>query len=89
MRAEAKRSRQHPGYGRWTPFWFLAPAVLALLAIGIYPSIFAILTSFRRYNIARRQDMLDGYPFLGFANYARILDDQTFWDSLLLTGRFF
>jgi multiple sugar transport system permease protein len=63
--------------------------VLALLAIGIYPTVFAVLTSFRRYNIARRQDMLDGYPFVGFANYAKVLGDQTFWDSLLLTGRFF
>jgi multiple sugar transport system permease protein len=89
MRAGATRSRQHPGYGRWTPFWFLAPAVLALLAIGIYPTVYAVLTSFRRYNIVRRKDMLDGYPFVGFANYAKVLDDQTFWDSLLLTGRFF
>jgi len=79
----------HPGYGRWTPFWFLAPAVFALLAIGIYPMLFAVVTSFRRYNITRRADMLDGYPFVGFANYIRVLTDQTFWDSLLLTGRFY
>jgi multiple sugar transport system permease protein len=26
---------------------------------------------------------------VGFANYAKVLGDQTFWDSLLLTGRFF
>jgi multiple sugar transport system permease protein len=86
--ATVKR-RHHPGYGRWTPFWFLAPAVFALLAIGIYPMLFAVVTSFRRYNITRRADMLDGYPFVGFANYIRVLTDQTFWDSLLLTGRFY
>jgi multiple sugar transport system permease protein len=81
--------RHHPGYRRWTPFWFLAPAVLALLAIGIYPTVFAVLTSFRRYNITRRADMLDGYPFVGFANYLSVLADRTFWDSLLLTGQFY
>lgn len=81
--------RHHPGYGRWTPFWFLAPAVFALLLIGIYPTIFALVTSFRRYNITRRADMLDGYPFVGFANYLSVLKDQTFWDSLLLTGQFY
>jgi multiple sugar transport system permease protein len=85
----ASRSRHHPGYRRWTPFWFLAPAVFALLAIGIYPTVFAVVTSFRRYNITRRLDMIDGYPFVGLGNYVSVLRDQTFWDSLFLTGRFY
>jgi multiple sugar transport system permease protein len=84
-----RRTRFHPGYERWTPFWFLAPAVFALFVIGIYPTIFAIVTSFRRYNITRRQDMVDGFPFVGFDNYLAVLHDQTFWDSLLRTGRFY
>jgi multiple sugar transport system permease protein len=81
--------RRHLGYGRWTPLWFLAPAVLALFAIGIYPTIFALVTSFRRYNITRRADMLDGFPFVGFDNYLTVLSDRTFWDSLALTGTFY
>jgi multiple sugar transport system permease protein len=81
--------RHHLGYARWTPFWFLAPAVLALLAIGIYPTLFALVTSFRRYNITRRADMLDGFPFVGFDNYLNVLSDRTFWDSLTLTGTFY
>ena len=81
--------RHHPGYGRFTPFLFLAPAVLALLAIGIYPTIFAVVTSFRRYNITRRADMQDGFPFVGLDNYLSVLRDQSFWDSLLLTGKFY
>lgn len=87
--AGANKRRHHPGYGRFTPLFFLAPAVLALLAIGIYPTIFALITSFRRYNITRRADLLDGYPFIGFDNYIKALSDQTFWDSLALTGRFY
>jgi multiple sugar transport system permease protein len=78
--------RLNPGYGRWTPALFLAPAVLALLAIGIYPTIFALVTSFRRYNITRPRD---GFPFIGFDNYTKVLSDQTFWDTLGLTFRFF
>jgi multiple sugar transport system permease protein len=81
--------RHHLGYGRWTPLWFLAPAVLALFAIGIYPTVFALVTSFRRYNITRRADMLDGFPFVGFDNYLTVLTDRTFWDSLFLTGTFY
>lgn len=84
-----KTPRHHPGYGRWTPFWFLAPAVLALLAIGIYPTVFAVVTSFRRYNIVRRADMQDGFPFVGFDNYLAVLHDDGFWGSLLLTGKFY
>jgi multiple sugar transport system permease protein len=81
--------RHNPGYGRWTPLWFLAPAIVALLAIGIYPTIFAVATSFRRYNIVSHQDMLDGFPFVGLGNYANALTDPTFWDALLLTLRFY
>jgi multiple sugar transport system permease protein len=85
----ASRRRHHPGYGRFTPALFLAPAVLALLAVGIYPTLFAVATSFRRYNITRRADLLDGYPFVGLDNYLKVLSDQSFWDSLLLTFQFY
>ncbi|GAB1582679.1 carbohydrate ABC transporter permease [Phyllobacterium phragmitis] len=83
---ERTQTRLNPGYGRWTPFWFLAPAVFALLVIGIYPMISALVTSFRRYNITRPRE---GFPFIGFENYINVLSDQTFWQSLGLTARFF
>ncbi|WP_245419440.1 carbohydrate ABC transporter permease [Phyllobacterium salinisoli] len=83
---ERTETRLNPGYGRWTPFWFLAPAVFALLVIGIYPTISALVTSFRRYNITRPRD---GFPFIGFENYINVLSDQTFWQSLGLTARFY
>jgi multiple sugar transport system permease protein len=73
-------------YRRWTPFWFLAPSVLALLAVGIYPTLFALVISFRRYNITRPRE---GFPFIGIDNYAAVLSDQTFWNALLRTGGFF
>ncbi|MFW5832898.1 MAG: carbohydrate ABC transporter permease, partial [Pseudomonadota bacterium] len=80
------RERLNPGYGRWTPAAFLAPAVVALLAVGIWPLLFALYTSFHRFNITRPRD---GMPFVGFENYSRAFGDPTFWDSLLLTGQFF
>jgi multiple sugar transport system permease protein len=75
-----------PGYNAWTPFWFLAPAVLALLAIGIYPTLFALVTSFREYQLTRPRS---GFPFVGLENYQTLLFDSTFRDSLLLTLKFF
>lgn len=79
-------ARGRLAYGRFTPLWFLAPAVLALLAIGIYPTLFALVTSFRQYNITRARE---GFPFVGFANYASVLSDQTFWQALERTTGFF
>ena len=81
-----KPPRAHPGYGRLTPLWFLLPAVVALFAIGIYPTLFALVTSLRQYNIAR---VRDGFPFVGLANYATVLTDPTFWQTLGRTGAFF
>ena len=83
------RPRQDPGYSRWTPLLFLAPAVVTLFVIGIYPTLFALSTSFRRYNITRRADQQDGFPFIGLDNYLAVLKDGSFWDSLALTGKFY
>lgn len=76
----------NPGYRRWTPAAFLAPAVIALLLVGIWPLLFALYTSFHRFNITRPRD---GMPFIGFDNYVRAFNDPTFADSLILTGKFF
>lgn len=87
MSAMAGHSRRaNLGYGRWTPAFFLAPAVLALFLIGIFPTLFALTTSFRRYNLTRARD---GFPFVGIDNYVAVLSDQTFWDTLGRTGKFF
>lgn len=78
--------RSYSGYGRFTPLWFLAPAVLALLVIGIYPTLFALVTSLRQYNLTRSRD---GFPFVGLANYQHVLTDPTFWETLGRTAKFF
>ncbi len=79
-------ARRNLGYGRYTPLWFLAPAVVALFAIGIYPTLFALVTSLRQYNLTRTRD---GFPFVGLANYATVLTDPTFWETLGRTASFF
>ncbi|MBX6321397.1 MAG: sugar ABC transporter permease [Rhodospirillaceae bacterium] len=64
-----------PGPG----FWFLAPAVVALAVIGLYPMILVVVNSFRRYNLAKPAE---GTPFVGLENYLRVLGDSSFWDAL-------
>ena len=68
------------------PLWFLLPSVLALLVIGIYPTLFAVVTSLRQYNITRSRN---GFPFIGLANYQQVLGDPTFWETLGRTLKFF
>jgi multiple sugar transport system permease protein len=73
-------------HNRWTPLWFLAPAVITLFAIGIYPTLFALVTSMRQYNLTRARD---GFPFVGFDNYVSVLTDATFWETLGRTASFY
>ena len=54
--------------------------------IGIYPTLFALVTSLRQYNLAR---VRDGFPFVGLANYVSVLTDGSFWQTLGRTGLFF
>ena len=60
-------------------FAFLAPAVAALALIGIFPTVFALVNSFRRYNLARPRDPT---PFIGLDNYLTVLYDPSFWGAL-------
>ncbi len=84
--APVTAARPRLAYGRWTPFWFLAPAVAVLFLIGIYPTLFALATSLRQYNLTRTRE---GFPFVGVANYAAVLTDPTFWQTLGRTAGFF
>lgn len=66
-------------FERWAPALFLAPAVATLLAVGLYPMLVALVTSFRTYLVSKPQVPKD---FVGFANYTTVLADPTFWQAL-------
>ena len=70
---------------RRTTLAFLAPAVISLLLVGLAPIIFAVNMSLRRYHLARPAG---GHPFIGFENYSAVINDPSFWDSMLRTGTF-
>jgi len=70
----------------WTAVTMLAPAVIALLAIGIYPLIRAIDTSFREYVV---RTAAQGTPYIGFNNYREVITDGFFWRALGRTGLLF
>ncbi len=64
-------------------FFFLAPAVFVLLAVGIYPLLFAFWNSLHEFILPRVPRY--GIPFIGLANYIAILGDQSFREALSRT----
>lgn len=64
----------------------IAPSVIALLVIGLYPLLFALNVSFRTYMITRPRGL---GAFIGLQNYGTVLTDPLFWDSIGRTAILF
>lgn len=78
---------QRPAAGRfknvnWTAVAMIAPSVISLLLVGLYPLLFALSLSFQRYSLNRPQ--ANG-QFKGLENYLTVLNDELFWSSLSRT----
>jgi multiple sugar transport system permease protein len=57
---------------------FLAPAVIVLLGVGIYPLLFAVWNSLHRFVLSRPRDK----PFVFLQNYLQLMSDESFLQSL-------
>jgi len=66
------------------PLFFIGPALIYLLALILFPLAFSLVVSFYRLDLAAGAV----WEFVGSANYAALLDDDTFQISLLRTGLF-
>ncbi len=67
---------------KWVPFFFIAPAVIILLLLVIFPLIYSLGVSFTNWNIVRGGK----WRFVGLSNYAYIfLKDPYFRTSLKVT----
>ena len=65
-----------------TGYILIAPVLAVLMIVNLYPSIYQIFISFMSYKL--------GSPvstFNGLWNYHKLLTDQRFWNSLLVTIR--
>ncbi|GCD37345.1 sugar transporter [Streptomyces chrestomyceticus JCM 4735] len=69
---------------RWTPWLYLAPALVVLVGLLVYPIYQLGLISFLEYTQAQ---VSGGEPtsFKGLANYAELFGDGQFWQVLLAT----
>ena len=64
---------------RLTPFLFLAPAVVVLALIGIYPLVFAAWVSLHTYLLAQPNIPRD---FVWLGNYLTVVQDPSFWGAI-------
>ncbi|MEM7342653.1 MAG: sugar ABC transporter permease [Chloroflexota bacterium] len=60
----------------------LTPAMLVIAATSTYPLLFALNSSFRRWQLSRSPTP---GKFIWFDNYARVLDDRFFINSIQVT----
>lgn len=67
---------------RSTPFVLLAPALLIVLVTTTYPLGSALATSFREWQLSKS---FEPGPFVGLENYRRALNDEFFWESVVIT----
>ncbi|WP_406398947.1 carbohydrate ABC transporter permease [Streptomyces uncialis] len=82
-----RRVRKRPPGRRgpaWTPWLYLAPALVVLAALLAYPIYQLGLISFLEYTQAQ---VSGGEPttFKGFGNYAELFRDEQFWQVLTAT----
>lgn len=60
----------------------VAPALITLLVVLLYPMITGLYLSFHQYKLTRPVDKM---PFVGLANYLALFKDQVFFISLTKT----
>lgn len=63
---------------QWTPYWFLAPALLLLTLTVFFPAFQAFSLSFTQYEY----DLTASPQWVGFANFERLRQDPVFWQTL-------
>ncbi|MEV3855943.1 sugar ABC transporter permease [Streptomyces sp. NPDC050095] len=71
--------------GLW-PYLLVAPAVLGMLYLLVYPLARAVLISFQDFGL--RQLILGDAHFTGFDNYTTLLSDPRFWSVVRRTFLF-
>ncbi|MBA5776671.1 sugar ABC transporter permease [Stappia sp. F7233] len=64
---------------------FIAPTIVLLLAINVFPLIWTVYLSFTNYKANRAAR---GVEWVGLDNYRRVLTDSDIWHNMLVTGHF-
>ncbi len=68
-------------------FLFLAPTMILLLLMNIFPLIWSLYLSFTEYNV-NKDDSWTSAPWIGLQNYADLLSDPAFWERFIVSAAF-
>lgn len=82
----ARKSAGHTagGYDQKAAMLFLSPMVLVLGVVAVFPVLYSFWISLFDVKLSRPHRT----PFVWFDNYARVFQDQMFWDSATRTASF-
>jgi multiple sugar transport system permease protein len=69
---------------RASPYLPMVPGMLFLVGVSLYPTIYSLIISLYRWNLTDS----GGGEFSGLHNYAVLLSDDSFWNSVFVTGKF-
>ncbi|MFN8493721.1 MAG: sugar ABC transporter permease [Caldilineaceae bacterium] len=64
---------------------FIAPTLILLLLFNIFPLFYSLYLSFTDFSAV---DPKNAPVWIGFANFAKLLNDQQMWKYFAITGRF-
>ena len=76
---QKKQPRKKP-LSRMGPYLVMAPGMLLLLALAVYPFIFLFKISFQDYHPLKVDK-----PFIGLDNYIHLFQDHNFWNAIKVT----
>src|SRR2546422_7719682 len=65
-----------------SPYLLIAPALLFMAAVSVYPLFYGVRASLAEYKYGRE------LGFQGLDNYRRVLADDVFWQAMYVTLRF-
>lgn len=83
QRIETKIEKR--GLSEQTLKWLLlAPALIIICALVLYPFFWAVVLSFTEYSVLRPATPI----FVGIKNYQDLLNDPLIWERFAFTGRF-
>ena len=68
--------------GSWYPYLLIAPTMLTLVMVSLVPFVYVIYLSFHQAKYGRVGS------FVGLENYAKLLGDPQFWNSLKVAALF-
>jgi multiple sugar transport system permease protein len=73
---KTKKIGQETRTNRWG-YFFIAPFVIVFCVFNLYPTLYTFILSF-----SDLEGLRSDFSFVGFKNFARLIQDQQFWGAL-------